>query len=70
MPFLSFEAFRKNKFQSNLKDTELGFLSSLILSKDIIVQKADEDITVIITHKSACEKRESYYFEPFQIEKN
>ena len=37
--FLLFEAFRKNKCQSNLKYTELVFFNSLIHSKDMIVQK-------------------------------
>ena len=46
--FFSFEAFTKNKSQSNLKDTELGTLNSLIQNKDITIQKADKDITFII----------------------
>ena len=55
--FSLFDTFKKNNPESNLNETELQTLNSLIQIKDFIIQKADKDNTAAVIDKDAYKKK-------------
>ena len=51
--FASFDSFNNNKMRNNLSKEELKALPNLRKQKDLVIQKADKDNTVVITEKDA-----------------
>ena len=55
--FSSIDTFKNCKRKTNLRETELHTLNSLLQNKDVIIHKANKDNTIVVIDKDDYKKK-------------